>query len=720
MRGSRRGRKRGVGRPTNAAVEQEKIEEAKRILESHRDQLSEWRKISRKEKSRILSLYFRQNERMACLSSTCTAQLSTHQGMLYHLDHCSLTPEEITVPCKLCGSRIAAADVKNHVCTGTSADRSPVRKRKRKALLKATKMMKQSRGESDSSESEATASASDSAFSESTDGTDDNRSVSFSGEEPPTTSVPNRNANTPSRETSSEQLQPERLFYHVKAFYFSRKRHHVQRLFPELICPSEWSTATNFFTESAQNSLIERSFPYQLTNGGPWFTLDLFGALTNNSYCIGFCGGRIVALAWCPSGCSEAQYVLVSIHLDRGFTLQSGAGLGFFQLWMFQPSPTTSQVPPRLEIVWIMQHNFGLVADIKWCPSGIFDEESSGKRLPRLGCFAAATSIGEVVLYCVPKHSTWGNVRADVAKKTCPLFGAGSIFPCLTLLTGTDTRILSIDWCPMNSHEKIAAGLESGYVLIWRLVHTKNWNNGEKIRPDLARFASLAPVRTVGWYTDIILFAFTMNGDVVEIDTVTGKRLRSISFVNLDSILVSPLFPGFHISMMLLCPTTSMYPSFVQECTHPTGIRCAKHKESVCSMALLPSKMCVVCGDYAGRLCAFRVRFILPGKKLSHHLTGNDCRVIFDTVVKEADQPIVNTAGNKCGNVGFLFYPTGKSTSPIPYKTRKYKLHVARHDYLAGLFGIACGINTNAADWICFGGESGHLHFMDLSSQKIG
>ncbi|KHJ45743.1 hypothetical protein D918_03955 [Trichuris suis] len=685
MRGSRRGRKRGVSGQTKTVVDEEKIEEAKQILESHRDQLSEWRKKPRKEKSRILTLYFRQNDRMACLSSTCTAQLSTHQGMLYHLDHCSLTPEEITVPCKFCGSRIAAADVKDHVCTVTSADASPPRKKKRKALLKATKMMKEThKGSATSSENEASASASEFACSTSTDGTDEGRSVGSSREDSSKALVLKGSAGKPSREMSPNG-----------------------------------ASRTFSFADEARSSLMQRSMPYQLTRGGPWFTLNLFGALTNNNYSIGFCGGRIVALAWCPSGCSEAQYILVSIHLDSGFTLQPGAGLGFFQLWMFQPSPTNSQVP-RLEIVWIMEHNFGLVADIKWCPSGIFDEQSAEACLPRLGCFAAATSIGEVVLYCVPKHSAWGNVNADGVTEGCPFFSAEKILPCLTLLTGTNTRVLSIDWCPLNGHEKIAAGLESGYVLIWRLVHAKNWNDGEKIRPDLARFASLAPVRTVGWYTDIILYAYTMNGDVVEIDTVTGKRLRSISFLNMDSILVSPLFPGFHISMMLLCPTTSMYPSFVRDCSHPTGIRCAKHKESVCSMALLPSKMYVICGDYAGRLCAFRVRFILPGKKLSRFLTGNDCRVVFDTVVKDVGQSIVNAEGKKCGHVGFLFYPTGKSTTSIPYKSRKYKLHVAPHDYLAGLFGIACGVNTNAADWICFGGESGHLHFMDLSCQKIG
>ena len=74
---------------------------------------------------------------------------------------------------------------------------------------------------------------------------------------------------------------------------------------------------------------------------------------------------------------------------------------GTIQIWDVGVISTATDTPPTPHMSFAVAHEFGIVREVKWCPSGCYQSASMGPRegegegkLPRLGLLAVASSDG--------------------------------------------------------------------------------------------------------------------------------------------------------------------------------------------------------------------------------------------------------------------------------------------------------------------------------------
>ena len=70
---------------------------------------------------------------------------------------------------------------------------------------------------------------------------------------------------------------------------------------------------------------------------------------------------------------------------------------GNIQIWDVGDVSMATKTPPTPHLLLTVAHEFGVVREVRWCPSGCYDdEEEVGEEghLPRLGLLAVASSDG--------------------------------------------------------------------------------------------------------------------------------------------------------------------------------------------------------------------------------------------------------------------------------------------------------------------------------------
>ncbi|XP_072029274.1 uncharacterized protein [Amphiura filiformis] len=191
-------------------------------------------------------------------------------------------------------------------------------------------------------------------------------------------------------------------------------------------------------------------------------------------------------------------------------------GPGLVQLWEFGKL-THHGAMATPHICMGFAHNYGCVWDLKWCPSGCWqdpmsrsdDEVASGQRSEvrgdaRLGVLGMACSDGTVRVICVP-HPKIDAVNKAPMYKLKPVL---SLYPCYQ--HGQDSapwfgQCWCLEWLPRDKHTQILASFSNGTVALWNLCTTSsllqmsNTTDGKILYPTQVFSLCDAVIRSFAW-----------------------------------------------------------------------------------------------------------------------------------------------------------------------------------------------------------------------------
>ncbi|XP_077989898.1 uncharacterized protein LOC144444358 [Glandiceps talaboti] len=187
-----------------------------------------------------------------------------------------------------------------------------------------------------------------------------------------------------------------------------------------------------------------------------------------------FTGGPVWSTSWCPLPVRKStanQYAAISCHRNHEEVHQYQtvyAKKGVIQLWCFgELSDKMPESPPYLSLA--IAHEYGCLWDIKWCPSGAWEEskQSENEVISRLGLLALACSDGKVRIISVPHPGQLADHKVK-AFTTNPCAILSATPPSLST---NQSQCMCIDWSPDPQHRKIVAGYVNGVIALWDL-HT--------------------------------------------------------------------------------------------------------------------------------------------------------------------------------------------------------------------------------------------------------
>jgi len=180
-------------------------------------------------------------------------------------------------------------------------------------------------------------------------------------------------------------------------------------------------------------------------------------------------GGPVWALDWCPIPKEQDQLIAVATHSrfsEFHCMVNTENNPGMIQFWNVGELNLKCNSQPKL--VFAICHNFAPIYDMKWCPSGCYQEESniSGneKTLSRIGLLAIACGDGKVRLFSVPHFAPFEKhqIFVTMSPSIVLLPHKNNAFECNR--TGI---ALCVQWLPKANHERLAAGYGDGGVRIW-------------------------------------------------------------------------------------------------------------------------------------------------------------------------------------------------------------------------------------------------------------
>ncbi|XP_077566835.1 general transcription factor 3C polypeptide 2 [Stigmatopora nigra] len=199
-----------------------------------------------------------------------------------------------------------------------------------------------------------------------------------------------------------------------------------------------------------------------------------------------YTGGPVWAMEWCPipDNAVGSQYLAVGCYRnmdDQHFYHQTYSGQALVQLWDVGTLEYNTRPSFKPALVYGLVVDSRFIRNLKWCPSGGWEEPTMQKEaplLPRLGLLAVGCSSGVVTIYSLPHPDALraSHDHSDSGDDSLP-FIIYKPDPVVTLKLGSlkapnsdqSGQVLCMDWLPIQPHDVIAVGFYDGMVGLWDL-----------------------------------------------------------------------------------------------------------------------------------------------------------------------------------------------------------------------------------------------------------
>ncbi|KRX85272.1 General transcription factor 3C polypeptide 2, partial [Trichinella sp. T6] len=715
---------------------------------SYEDRLKEWRRLDRKVSNGILRKVHHIDGTIKCLSTKCDTVLTTANGMSYHLRMCSLESDHFEIlcfefndfvmerryRCPMCKEEMYVKEANGHTCKGDEFSE----------MSKMSQLDLKSHGlNEDASEYEEFSDEDLNFFLDSTDSVSvleeesdsDGFLANYYKSHPPKrikrssvdsfTSIGNRLMKDESNGvcsllkrvgTSKEKVKQRRNIFSVNL----QDMQFCESAFPTMQCRLEEWRNFSMTHPNLHSSFYKSSVFMRYDNIQQFRRLKRLESVNTWAGAIGFTGSRISACVWCPSK-TDIQYILVSLYVGSFDGLYAGPHQSILQLWAFDPQAASGSL--KLNCIWNLVHKYGMVRCLKWCPSGIYEDKNTVKSdrnlLPRLGCFAASTSCGTVVIYCVPHPECAPGIRMGGVFYRAENEADSSdraVHPVLTLLTNSRRRVISLDWNVYDGHSRIAAGQENGMLSVWDLSELD-----EKTRVLKPRFIIDAgdwPLLQTFWFTREYVLLLNSNKKVSMWNFQLREMVshRVLSSVTADHILLHPYLPGLLFAKYnIRTNSTQLMMTIPFTRSDRTAYRrYSTHSDKVWSIAFSPHSVSIVSADNEGTIASSGVDTIEGDTEIDVQKTLLVTQV--DLLGDNTDRPyIINDLEIKerlkrCA----LTFSTTRIKGTPTVKVNKCKAQMICGLSIDAIFWVDINYNENMKNWLCAGGESGFLHIISM------
>ncbi|KRX60188.1 General transcription factor 3C polypeptide 2, partial [Trichinella sp. T9] len=697
---------------------------------SYEDRLKEWRRLDRKVSNGILRKVHHIDGTIKCLSTKCDTVLTTANGMSYHLRMCSLESDERRYRCPMCKEEMYVMEANGHTCKGDEFSE----------MSKMSQLDLKSHGlNEDACEYEEFSDEDLNFYLDSTDSVSvleeesdsDGFLANYYKSHPPKrikrssvdsfTSIGNRlmkdESNVLKRVgTSKEKVKQRRNIFSVNL----QDMQFCESAFPTMQCRLEEWRNFSMTHPNLHSSFYKSSVFMRYDNIQQFRRLKRLESVNTWAGAIGFTGSRISACVWCPSK-TDIQYILVSLYVGSFDGLYAGPHQSILQLWGFDPQAASNSL--KLNCIWNLVHKYGMVRCLKWCPSGIYEDKNTVKSdrnlLPRLGCFAASTSCGTVVIYCVPHPECAPGIRTGGVFYRAENEADSSdraVHPVLTLLTNSRRRVISLDWNVYDGHSRIAAGQENGMLSVWDLSQLD-----EKTRVLKPRFIIDAgdwPLLQTFWFTREYVLLLNSNKKVSMWNFQLREMVshRVLSSVTADHILLHPYLPGLLFAKYnIRTNSTQLMMTIPFTRSDRTAYRrYSTHSDKVWSIAFSPHSVSIVSADNEGTIASSGVDTIEGDSEIDVQKTLLVTQV--DLLGDNTDRPyIINDLEikerlKKCA----LTFSTTRIKGTPTVKVNKCKAQMICGLSIDAIFWVDINYNENMKNWLCAGGESGFLHIISM------
>ncbi|KRX39477.1 General transcription factor 3C polypeptide 2, partial [Trichinella murrelli] len=675
---------------------------------SYEDRLKEWRRLDRKVSNGILRKVHHIDGTIKCLSTKCDTVLTTANGMSYHLRMCSLESDERRYRCPMCKEEMYVMEANGHTCKGDEFSE----------MSKMSQLDLKSHGlNEDACEYEEFSDEDLNFYLDSTDSEEESDSDGF---------LANYYKSHPPKRikrsllkrvgTSKEKVKQRRNIFPVNL----QDMQFCESAFPTMQCRLEEWRNFSMTHPNLHSSFYKSSVFMRYDNIQQFRRLKRLESVNTWAGAIGFTGSRISACVWCPSK-TDIQYILVSLYVGSFDGLYAGPHQSILQLWAFDPQAASNSL--KLNCIWNLVHKYGMVRCLKWCPSGIYEDKNTVKSdrnlLPRLGCFAASTSCGTVVIYCVPHPECAPGIRTGGVFYRAENEADSSdraVHPVLTLLTNSRRRVISLDWNVYDGHSRIAAGQENGMLSVWDLSQLD-----EKTRVLKPRFIIDAgdwPLLQTFWFTREYVLLLNSNKKVSMWNFQLREMVshRVLSSVTADHILLHPYLPGLLFAKYnIRTNSTQLMMTIPFTRSDRTAYRrYSTHSDKVWSIAFSPHSVSIVSADNEGTIASSGVDTIEGDSEIDVQKTLLVTQV--DLLGDNTDRPyIINDLEikerlKKCA----LTFSTTRIKGTPTVKVNKCKAQMICGLSIDAIFWVDINYNENMKNWLCAGGESGFLHIISM------
>lgn len=182
----------------------------------------------------------------------------------------------------------------------------------------------------------------------------------------------------------------------------------------------------------------------------------LDGQVSEAGEALGFSGGPIWGLAWCPG--EGEQFLATSPQHSMESNFQVGytdTGPAVVHIWSLGNVNNSSE--SKIEC---MQFSFGICHEEKgawelaWCPSG-------GRTNDRLGLLALAAVSGSIPIFAVPQPSS-------LPLEKTRFFKLDPVIK-LELYSNERWQCSAVSWSKLKPHRIVAAGFVNGIIAVWDL-----------------------------------------------------------------------------------------------------------------------------------------------------------------------------------------------------------------------------------------------------------
>lgn len=167
---------------------------------------------------------------------------------------------------------------------------------------------------------------------------------------------------------------------------------------------SEFKRSVRFYSYKS-NSYFRKfnAIPVKPTN---WQQLNLYESCVMHKTSITYCGGPIIAMEWLPLPKDFNDYQMLAICCKQNFQPLTGAVSNatkcLIQMWKIGNLTNTNNDVERAELLYAIAYDEGPIVQMKFCPSGIYDND-------RLGLLAVSTNGSAINILSLPNYCDTAN-----------------------------------------------------------------------------------------------------------------------------------------------------------------------------------------------------------------------------------------------------------------------------------------------------------------------